>query len=213
MNTDDMIERLVQDGNHGWRLSVWRSLTVAMLAGGALAFALLLMTLRLRPDWAEAIGMPMVWVKMGFTLTLAAAGFVAVRRVSTPGLGIKTLPFLLAAPVIGVWAVALFGIRQVPAAEVPDYVLGSTWSVCALLIAMLSVPIFVCVLWVMRQLAVTRPTIAGGVAGLFSGAMAASVYGLHCPEVSPAFVGIWYVLGILIPTLTGLLIGRRVLSW
>ena len=213
MNTDDMIERLVQDGNHGWRLSVWRSLTVAMLAGGALAFALLLMTLRLRPDWAQAIGMPMVWVKMGFTLTLAAAGFVAVRRVSTPGLGIKTLPFLLAAPVIGVWAVALFGIRQVPAAEVPDYVLGSTWSVCALLIAMLSVPIFVCVLWVMRQLAVTRPTIAGGVAGLFSGAMAASVYGLHCPEVSPAFVGIWYVLGILIPTLTGLLIGRRVLSW
>ena len=213
MNTDDMIERLVQDGNHGWRLSVWRSLTVAMLAGGALAFALLLMTLRLRPDWAQAIGMPMVWVKMGFTLTLAAAGFVAVRRVSTPGLGIKTLPFLLAAPVVGVWAVALFGIRQVPAAEVPDYVLGSTWSACALLIAMLSVPIFVCVLWVMRRLAVTRPTIAGGVAGLFSGAMAASVYGLHCPEVSPAFVGIWYVLGILIPTLTGLLIGRRVLSW
>ena len=213
MNTDDMIERLVQDGNQGWRLSVWRSLTVAMLAGGALAFALLLMTLRLRPDWAEAIGMPMVWVKMGFTLTLAAAGFVAVRRVSTPGLGIKTLPFLLAAPVVGVWAVALFGIRQVPAAEVPDYVLGSTWNVCALLIAMLSVPIFVCVLWVMRRLAVTRPTIAGGVAGLFSGAMAASVYGLHCPEVSPAFVGIWYVLGILIPTFTGLLIGRRVLSW
>ena len=213
MNTDDMIERLVQDGNQGWRLSVWRSLTVAMLAGGALAFALLLMTLRLRPDWAEAIGMPMVWVTMGFTLTLAAAGFVAVRRVSTPGLGIKTLPFLLAAPVVGVWAVALFGIRQVPAAEVPDYVLGSTWSACALLIAMLSVPIFVCVLWVMRRLAVTRPTIAGGVAGLFSGAMAASVYGLHCPEVSPAFVGIWYVLGILIPTLTGLLIGRRVLSW
>ena len=132
---------------------------------------------------------------------------------STPGLGIKTLPFLLAAPVVGVWAVALFGIRQVPAAEVPGYVLGSTWSACALLIAMLSVPIFVCVLWVMRRLAVTRPTIAGGVAGLFSGAMAASVYGLHCPEVSPAFVGIWYVLGILIPTLTGLLIGRRVLSW
>ena len=213
MNTDDMIERLVQDSDHGWQLSVWRSLTVALVAGGVLAFALLLMTLRLRPDWAEAIGMPMVWVKMGFTLTLAAAGLVAVRRVSTPGLGVRALPFLLVAPVIGVWSVALFGIRQVPTGGIPAYVMGSTWSVCPLLIAMLSVPIFVCVLWVMRQLAVTRPTIAGGVAGLFSGAMAASVYGLHCPEVSPAFVGIWYVLGILIPTFTGLLIGRRVLSW
>ena len=85
MNTDDMIERLVQDGDHGWRLSVWRSLTVALVVGGLLAFVLLLMTLRLRPDWAEAIGMPMVWVKMGFTLSLAAAGLVAVRRLSTPG--------------------------------------------------------------------------------------------------------------------------------
>ena len=213
MNTDDMIERLVQDGDHGWRLSVWRSLTVALVVGGLLAFVLLLMTLRLRPDWAEAIGMPMVWVKMGFTLSLAAAGLVAVRRLSTPGLGISALPYLLAAPVIGVWAVALFGVTRIPSAEVSAYVFGTTWSVCALLIAMLSVPIVVCVLWVMRRLAVTRPTIAGGVAGLFSGAMAASVYGLHCPEVSPAFVGIWYVLGILIPTLIGLLIGRRVLTW
>ena len=68
MNTDDMIERLVQDGDHGWRLSVWRSLTVALVVGGLLAFVLLLMTLRLRPDWAEAIGMPMVWVKMGCTM-------------------------------------------------------------------------------------------------------------------------------------------------
>ena len=62
MNTDDMIERLVQDSDHGWQLSVWRSLPGALVAGGVLAFALLLMTLRLRPDWAQAIGMPMVWV-------------------------------------------------------------------------------------------------------------------------------------------------------
>ena len=213
MNTDDMIERLVQDSDHGWRLSVWRSLSVALVAGGLAAFALLLSTLHLRPDWAEAIGMPTVWVKMGFTVSLAVAGLVAVRRVSTPGLGLTVLPFLLAGPVIGVWAIALFGVSRTPAAEVPAYVLGTTWSICPLLITMLSVPIFVCVLWVMRHLAVTRPTLAGGVGGLFSGAMAASIYGLHCPEVSPAFVGVWYVLGILIPTVCGLLIGRRVLSW
>ena len=54
--------------------------------GCALAFALLLMTLWLRPDWPDAIGLPMVWVKMGFTLTLATAGRIAVCRLSTLGL-------------------------------------------------------------------------------------------------------------------------------
>lgn len=213
MKTSDMIEQLAQQSPRVHRLSVWQSLAVALVGGGALAFALLLMTLQFRTDWAVAIAMPMVWVKVGFTVTLATFGLVAVCRLSTPGFGVRALPFLLAGPVIGVWAVALSGLTRIPRAEVPGYVFGSTWSVCPWLIAMLSVPIFICVMWAMRSLAVTRPTLAGGVAGLFSGAVAASIYCLHCPEVSPAFVAIWYVLGILIPTGVGLLVGRRVLSW
>lgn len=213
MNTNDMIEQLALQSPRVRRMSVRQSLAMALVGGCALSFALLLMTLQFRTDWAEAIAMPMVWIKIGFTVSLAAIGLVAVRRMSTPGLGVGALPFLLAGPVIGVWAVALFGLTRIPRAEVPGYVFGSTWSVCPLLIAMLSVPVFICVMRAMRNLAVTRPTLAGGVAGLFSGAVAASIYCLHCPEVSPAFVGIWYVLGILIPAVAGLLVGRRVLSW
>jgi hypothetical protein len=54
---------------------------------------------------------------------------------------------------------------------------------------------------------------AGAAAGLASGATAAMVYCLHCPEMSPAFVGVWYVLGIAAMTLVGALIGPKVLSW
>ncbi|MDQ2821723.1 MAG: DUF1109 domain-containing protein, partial [Pseudomonadota bacterium] len=39
------------------------------------------------------------------------------------------------------------------------------------------------------------------------------VYCLHCPEMSPVFVGTWYVLGMLVPALAGALLGPKVLAW
>jgi hypothetical protein len=39
------------------------------------------------------------------------------------------------------------------------------------------------------------------------------VYCLHCPEMSPAFVGFWYLLGMLVPTAMGAVLGPRVLAW
>ncbi|HWT72548.1 MAG TPA: NrsF family protein, partial [Oxalicibacterium sp.] len=38
-------------------------------------------------------------------------------------------------------------------------------------------------------------------------------YCLHCPELAAPFVGFWYVLGMLIPTAAGALLGPRVLRW
>ncbi|MGB9109966.1 MAG: NrsF family protein, partial [Telluria sp.] len=54
---------------------------------------------------------------------------------------------------------------------------------------------------------------AGAAAGLAAGATAALVYCLHCPEMSPAFVGVWYVLGIAVMALVGALVGPKVLAW
>jgi hypothetical protein len=39
------------------------------------------------------------------------------------------------------------------------------------------------------------------------------VYGLHCPELATPFLGVWYVIGVLIPTLVGMAIGPKVLRW
>ena len=53
----------------------------------------------------------------------------------------------------------------------------------------------------------------GAVLGLFAGAMAALVYTLHCPELSPAFLVVWYSLGMLIPAAVGAALGERLLRW
>jgi hypothetical protein len=54
---------------------------------------------------------------------------------------------------------------------------------------------------------------AGAVAGLAAGAFAATVYCLHCQEVSALFVLTWYSLGILLAASVGALLGPRLLRW
>ena len=78
---------------------------------------------------------------------------------------------------------------------------------------MLSVPVFVAVVWAMQGLAPTRLRLAGAAAGLVSGSLGALVYALHCPELAAPFLGPWYLLGVLIPAGVGALLGPRLLRW
>jgi hypothetical protein len=36
---------------------------------------------------------------------------------------------------------------------------------------------------------------------------------VHCPEMAAPFLGFWYILGMLIPTAVGALLGNRLLRW
>lgn len=100
---------------------------------------------------------------------------------------------------------------QADAAQHAGLFFGETSDSCPLLIAMLSVPAFVAVVWAMRGLAPTRLRLAGGAAGLLSGAVGALVYCLHCPESAIPFIAFWYPLGMLIPTAVGVPLGPRLL--
>ena len=46
-----------------------------------------------------------------------------------------------------------------------------------------------------------------------AGATGALVYSLHCLELAAPFLGSWYLLGMLIPTVVGVALGPRVLRW
>jgi hypothetical protein len=91
--------------------------------------------------------------------------------------------------------------------------MGQTALVCPLLIALVSTPMFIAFVWLMRSLAPTRLRVAGAAAGFAAGAIGALVYSLHCPEYAAPFLGLWYVLGMLLPTLVGALAGPRLLRW
>lgn len=213
MKTDDLIEML----STGPDVAVARRPAGrnVMLVLGALLLSGLLMaaTLGLRPQLAQAAMMPAFWLKVVFSMAIAGAGWVAVRRLSAPGARTAMLPLLVAVPVVLVWCAAALVLAQAAPEVRAGMFWGSTWRYCPALIALMALPVFAATLNIMRDLAPTRLRLAGAAAGLSSGGAAALVYCLHCPEMSAAFVGFWYLLGMLIPTAIGALIGPRVLAW
>jgi len=186
----------------------------AAIAWGALGAALLMgLFLGVRRDLGVAVLLPMFWFKFAFVACLAAASLHAVLRLSLPGLRLAWVPGALVAPVLAMWLLAAFVLIRAEPAQRAGLFYGDTWNSCPLLVALLSAPAFAALLWAARGLAPTRLRLAGAAAGQLSGTVGALVYSLHCPEMAAPFVGFWYLLGILIPTAAGALLGPRLLRW
>lgn len=213
MRTDDLIELLATEAGAVDTGAGTRRFALA-LGGGALAAALLMTaTLGLNPALPEYFWLPAFWLKVIFVATLSGVSVTAVQRLSRPGVDLGQVPLALAIPVVLMWAAAIAVLVSAAPDQRAEAFFGQTWAVCPLLVAMLSTPVFVGVVWAMRGLAPTRLRLAGAAAGFLSGAVGALVYCLHCPELAPPFVGFWYLLGILIPTGVGALLGERLLRW
>ncbi|MFN8722300.1 MAG: NrsF family protein, partial [Rhodospirillales bacterium] len=85
--------------------------------------------------------------------------------------------------------------------------------VCLTAVPALAALPLVAMLAALRHGAPSRPTISGAVAGLASGALAATAYAAHCTDDSPLFVALWYPAAIAIVTTAGALAGRVFARW
>jgi hypothetical protein len=213
MKTGELIAALATDASPIDRARVDRRFYAKLAGGVVLAVAAMLLLLGLRPDLADASALPMFWMKLLFPASLAAVALVGLRRLSYPGMRLGRVPAVAALPVFLVWMLAGLALLAAPAGERLSLVFGETWLECPINITFLSVPAFGLAFWAARELAPTRLTLAGAAAGLFAGAAAGFAYALHCPETQAPFLAVWYVLGILIPTGVGALLGRRLLHW
>jgi hypothetical protein len=212
MKTQELIDMLASGDVRPAPLPA-RRIVLFLALGVMTSVALMATFLGVRPHLAQVLMLPAFWMKFIFVLALAGAGWRATARLSSPGASMKMVPVLIASPLVIIWLIAAVSLITVAPEERGELFWGDTWRVCDLLIAGLSLPVLVAILAVMREFAPTRLRLAGAAAGLTAGAIAASVYCLHCPEMAAPFVGFWYVLGILIPTAIGALVGPRVLHW
>jgi hypothetical protein len=213
MKTDDLIDMLASGPDVRAEPANPMRTALPLAAGTAGSVVLMLASLGLRADLAPALAGGAFWTKFLFAAALTSSATFAVRRLAVPGGRVSGVPLWVGLPVFALWGIAVAVLWQAPPAARAALVWGSTWRVCPFLIALIALPVFAAVLAVLRQRAPTRLRLAGASAGLAAGALAALIYCLHCPETSPAFVGVWYVLGILIPTGAGAVIGPRVLGW
>ena len=213
MRTDDLVTMLATGAGAVQPNQAARRYAIAV-GWGALGAALLMaLLLGVRHDLAAAALQPILWVKLAFAGSLAAASLLVASRLSRPGVGLAWAPWALAAPVVAIWLLAAVVLMRAAANQRAVLFFGDTWNSCPLLIALLATPGFVALIWAMKGLAPTRLRLAGASAGLLSGAVGTLVYSLHCPETAAPFVAFWYLLGISIPTAGGALLGPRLLRW
>jgi len=166
-----------------------------------------------RSDLVQAMEGLMFWMKLAFAGALAIFASLATQRLGRPGMHVGRLWLGMTAPLILLWWIGVVAIWGAEPAERVGLILGTTWKTCAFNIALISLPLFAAMLWFMKGLAPIQMGLAGASAGLLSGALATFIYAFHCPESAAPFVGVWYVLGITIPTLSGAVLGPRVLRW
>jgi hypothetical protein len=213
MNTDMLISGLTGDLRPIDRRNANRFIVLACLAAGAFSLLLVLAWLGVRPDLPQALLGFSFWMKAFYTLCLAALSWRTLEKLRFPEAAPASTPRLLAGPVLLLAATCLVEWWTVPAAAEPAFWLGTSWTVCPLFITALALPILASAIVSLARFAPARPVEAGAVAGLFAGAAGASIYGLHCGEVSPGFVLVWYSLGIGASALVGGVTGARFLRW
>ena len=213
MKTDELIAMLAHDAG-AVAPRIWQRRYAGALGAGLFGATLLMvLLLGVRPDIADAVRLPMFWVKLGFPAVLAAGALLTAARLSRPGVSLGHVGAALAAPVLAIWLLAAAVLLAAAPEDRAMLIWGETWASCLANVTLLSLPALGALLWVMKTLAPVRPVPAGAAAGLLAGALGATIYALHCPELAAPFIGIWYVLGMLIPAVLGAVIGPRLLRW
>lgn len=196
MRTEDLITVLGRDPT----LAPPR-LVLRLVASVAVSLILLLIFWGAREDMASAIGNPLVLTKFALAATLAALLLFIQRRDTA----------LWPALVPALAALVLF-IVTLPHENRLAAISGNTLLACLVSIPLLALPVGIGLFIGLRHTIITRPARAGWLAGLIAGALATTLYALHCTEDAPAFYVLWYSAGILITGSVGRWLGPRVLG-
>jgi hypothetical protein len=210
MRTDELIRALAADRAAAPQ-PPGRILMLAAAAGFALSALAFVIWLGPRADVAEAVTSVRFLFKPALMLALAAIAGTLLLRLVQPGARVH-LPPLAAIPAVLAAAVAA-ELAVLSPSRWLGALIGDNWYLCLGLIPLLSLPVAAALLLALRHGAPTRPAIAGAVAGLAAGGLAATLYAVNCTDDSPLFVAIWYSLAIAAVSAVCAFAGSRLLRW
>lgn len=212
MDTERLIRTLATDGAQG-PAPMRRAWLVAAGVSIVIAAAVFFAAIGLRPDIAAAAETLRFLFKFVVTLALLATAFTALRVLAVPGASARTaLPMLLLAPSLLLVSVGV-EMMLVPADQFRDRLIGTNYLNCLTFIPLIGIGPLAAFLFALRHGAPTRPSLAGAVAGLVAGGLAATFYAAHCTDDSPLFVATWYPLAIAVLAIVGALAGRLFVRW
>lgn len=213
MKTNDFIDMLAAGVTPVERGVPARRLGSALAVAAVGAVLLMTIAFGVRPDLSAVMRTPIFWAKLAFPICVAAGAIMATVRLARPGATVGAGRLVVGVGIAAVWIAGLYAVATAAFGDRLAVVLGQTWRVCPFNIVLLSAPGFVAMFAAIRGLAPTRLRTAGAAAGLAASAIATIAYCFHCPEMSPAFWGVWYLLGMALPAALGALVAPIWLRW
>lgn len=212
MDTERLIQTLAADGGRP-AAAMQRTWLAAILASIVVAAIVFFIAIGPRADIAAAAETPRFLFKFVVTLALLATAFAALKSLARPGASMRpALLMLLVAPGLLLMAVGA-EMMAVPADQLRDRWIGSNSMVCMTFIPLIGIGPLVAFMFALKHGAPTRPSLAGAVAGLVAGGLAATFYAAHCTDDSPLFVATWYPLAIAMLAVAGAVAGRLFVRW
>jgi hypothetical protein len=212
METDQLIRSLAADNAHRAR-SVGLVLALALLAAAPISILIFFGGLGVRPDIMSAMRNPFFDLKFAVTLALAISAIAISLHLSRPEASLHGGAWLLLIPIgllLGGIAAEMMLPQRVP---MMTRLIGSNSRVCLTAVPLMSLPLLAAALIGLRHGAPTRPALSGGIAGLLSAGLAATLYAAHCTDDSPLFVVTWYSLATALVAALGALAGSKLLRF
>lgn len=212
MDTSKLIKALASDsrGPAVSLSSVWSWAVGNSIAISAVVF---LTVLGPRPDIATAIETPRFLFKFLVTITLAVSAFYCVRALARPGERVRnTILCLAVAPALTVMAVVV-ELFILPPDIWSATMIGTNSIVCLIYIPLIGLGPLVILLLALCHSAPTRPRLAGAVAGVLAGGIAATFYAAQCNNDSPLFVAAWYTIAIAGLAVLGAIGANQLARW
>jgi hypothetical protein len=212
VKTENLIAALAADGT-SIKTPIAHKVALAMACGFALSAAMFFWQLGWRPDIGEARGTLPFLFKFVVTAALLVPAAVLVARLARPDAASGLWGWaLLIAPLLLVAGSSADMIAS-PTNLWMTKLIGANAAACVALILLLSIVPLAALLSALSQGAPAEPGVTGAVAGIVAGALAATLYAMHCTDDSPLFVATWYTIAIGIMALAGSVLGKRLLRW
>jgi hypothetical protein len=212
VKTENLIAALIAD-EASIRTPIAGKVALALACGFALSAAVFFWQLGWRPDITEARGTLPFLFKFVVTLALLVPAALLVARLARPD---ATAAFwgwaLLIAPLLLVAGSSAELIAS-PSNVWTTKLIGAHAAACVTLILLLSIAPLAALLFALSEGAPAEPGLTGAVAGIAAGALAATLYAMHCTDDSPLFVATWYTIAIGMMALAGGILGERLLRW
>ncbi|WP_395062839.1 DUF1109 domain-containing protein [Paraburkholderia silvatlantica] len=213
MNTEDLVALLATQAEPVDQGMAKRRFAVSLLAAALGSLLLMKGLFGLRPDLSSAAQTALFWAKFALPACISIGALVVTQRLSRPGVVAGKAWLGIGAPVVLVWIAGAILVGTAAPEDRSLLILGISWRSCPFNILLLSIPGFAAVFLAVKGLAPTNLRLAGAAAGLLASSVATMAYCFHCPEMSPAFWSIWYILGMGLVAAVGAVAGPKLLRW